>query len=116
MTVYIDDMYLYPMGEFKRGHRLYKMSHMIADSEKELHAFATKLGLHKKWYQGDHYDVTKGLRGVAINLGAVEITLQQCSAMSMLRGRDPNVKLADPAQAEALWAEARPSRRQKVPA
>lgn len=31
MTVYVDDMYLYPMGEFKRGPRTYKMSHMIAD-------------------------------------------------------------------------------------
>ena len=29
MTVYVDDMYLYSMGEFKRGPRTYKMSHMI---------------------------------------------------------------------------------------
>ena len=35
MTVYVDDMYLYPMGEFKRGPRTYKMSHMIADTAKD---------------------------------------------------------------------------------
>jgi hypothetical protein len=34
--------------------------------------------------------------------GAVEITLAQCSAMSMLRGRDPNKPLAKPEEAEAL--------------
>lgn len=106
MTVYVDDMYKYPMGEFRRGKRLMKMSHLIADTEAELHAFAAKIGVQRRWYQGDHYDVALQARKVATNLGAVEITLKQCSAMSMLRGRDPNKRLHDPATAEAAWAQA----------
>lgn len=33
------------------------ISHMVADSEKELHEFAKKIGLQRKWYQKQHYDV-----------------------------------------------------------
>jgi hypothetical protein len=99
MTVYVDDMYLYPMGQFQRGRFTYKMSHLIADTEAELHAMADAIGLPRKWYQGDHYDVNMTMRRKCIAAGAVEITLGQCSAMSMLRGRDPNAKLADPATA-----------------
>jgi hypothetical protein len=102
MTVYVDDMYRYPMGEFRRGKRLMKMSHLIADTEAELHAMAVKIGVARRWYQGDHYDVALQARKLAVSLGAVEITLAQCSAMSMLRGRDPNKPLAKPEEAEAL--------------
>jgi hypothetical protein len=81
MAVYVDDMWRLPMGQF-RGMR---MSHMIADTEDELHAMADKLGLKREWYQGDHYDVSKGVRGKAIAFGAREITVRQLSAMTMLR-------------------------------
>lgn len=87
------------------------MSHMIADTEAELHAMADKLGLKRSWYQGDHYDVAKAKRLEAIvKHGAVAVTLRQLSAMSMLRRRNPNEKLADPARAEELWAAERERR------
>lgn len=81
MTVYIDDMFRYPMGEFRRM----KMSHMIADVEDELHAMAARIGIKRQWYQGDHYDVSKSCRALAVRYGAVEIPLRTLSAMSMCR-------------------------------
>lgn len=97
VTVFIDDMYLYPMGQFGRM----KMSHMIATDEAELHAMAASIGIARKWYQGDHYDVALGRRSAAIVLGAVPITLRQCSAMCMIRRID-GVLPTDPEAAEQL--------------
>lgn len=75
MTVYIDDMYKYPMGQFGRM----KMSHMIADTEDELHDMAHKIGVARKWYQGDHYDICMSMRAKAVAFGAKEITLKELS-------------------------------------
>ncbi len=77
MTVYIDDMYRYAIGQFK-GMR---MSHMISDDEDELHHMATQLGLKRAWHQGDHYDVPLDARDKAVRLGAITITYRQASAM-----------------------------------
>jgi hypothetical protein len=76
MTVYVDDMYRFPLGRFGRM----KMSHMIADTESELHAMADKIGLARKWYQGDHYDISISLRTRAIQNGAQEITMRELAA------------------------------------
>lgn len=81
MTVFVDDMYLYPMGQF-RG---MKMSHMIATTEDELHAMADRIGLTRRWYQGDHYDVSISRRAVAIHYGATTVTMRQLGAMCMIR-------------------------------
>ena len=81
MTVYIDDMYRYTIGQF-RG---MKMSHMIADEEEELHLMAVRLGLRRAWHQGDHYDVPLDARFIAISLGVIEITYRQASAMRRRR-------------------------------
>lgn len=78
MVVYVDDMYKYPMGEF-RG---MKMSHMIADTEEELHEMAKKIGIARRWYQGDHYDIAMSKRALAIELGAVPITLRELAMKS----------------------------------
>lgn len=83
MTVYVDDMYKVPMGQFGRM----KMSHMIADTEDELHAFAARIGIARKWYQGNHYDISKGKRDLAIRLGARAISLRQLAAMAAMRRR-----------------------------
>ena len=80
MTVYVDDMYKYPMGEF-RG---MKMSHMIATDEEELHRMADTIGVRRKWYQGDHYDISLGMRVKAIEAGAVSIGLRDLSSMVMV--------------------------------
>lgn len=83
MTVYIDDMHLYPIGQF-RG---MKMSHMIADTEAELHAMADRIGVARRWYQGDHYDVALSKRALAVKAGAIEITYPQLGRMFYVHRR-----------------------------
>lgn len=80
MSVYVDDMYKYKMGEFKRNGRLYKMSHMIADTHDELVRMAMQIGVHPKWIQkggtrDEHFDVTMRARADAIKLGAIPMTM-----------------------------------------
>lgn len=83
MTVYVDDMYKHPLGEFGRM----KMSHMIADTEEELHEMADKIGVARRWYQGDHYDICLSKRAKAVEKGAVEITLRQLACYSFCLNR-----------------------------
>lgn len=94
MTVYVDDMHLYDMGKLYRM----KMSHMIADTETELHQMATKIGVKRKWYQGDHYDISKSKRAMAIRLGAVPISMRTLACMNFCRkveGKLPKLHLAE---------------------
>ncbi|MFO7778447.1 MAG: DUF4031 domain-containing protein [Nitriliruptoraceae bacterium] len=52
-------------------HRGRRFAHLVSDrSEAELHAFAARLGLQRRWYQGDHYDIPSEVRQRAIALGA----------------------------------------------
>lgn len=86
MVTYVDDMFKYPLGQFGRM----KMSHLIADTDEELHAMADKIGVARKWHQGpprhdSHYDIAMAMRAKAVAAGAVEITLRQCSAMTLCR-------------------------------
>ncbi len=49
------------------------MSHMIADTETELHQFAAILGINHKYFQPKsfpHYDVSQSKREAALRLGA----------------------------------------------
>lgn len=78
MTVYVDNMHTTAMGKFRHM----KMSHMICDDIDELHEMAEKIGVRRKWFQGDHYDVCMEMRDKAIKLGAVEISMRQLAAMS----------------------------------
>lgn len=96
MTVFVDDMYLYPMGQFRRM----KMSHMIAYSDDELHDMAARIGLRREWFQSDHYDVSMTCRARAIKLGAVPIALRTLAAMSSLMRM--GWATPDPATAEIL--------------
>lgn len=77
MPVYIDDMYRYRIGQF-RG---MQMSHLIADSDAELHAMAARIGMKREWFQGDHYDVPLARRELAVAAGAIEVTYRQAGAM-----------------------------------
>ncbi|MFT4074322.1 MAG: DUF4031 domain-containing protein [Asticcacaulis sp.] len=105
MTVYIDDMYRYAIGRF-RG---MEMSHMIADSEAELHAMALRIGMKREWYQGDHYDVPLPRRDQALTLGAVAVTWRQCGAMR--RRREIEGRCGIPEEAARWYAN---WRRQKT--
>ena len=73
MTVYVDDMYRYPMGRYGRM----KMSHMAADSDEELLAMVDRIGLARKYIQHGHFDVSMSLRTRAIEAGAKQITMRE---------------------------------------
>ena len=73
MAVYVDDAFAHgEWGRWRGG------GHMQADSATELHAFAGRLGIERRWFQSkpgrpehDHYDLTASKRAEAIALGAV---------------------------------------------
>ena len=98
MTVFVDDMYLYPMGKF----RTMKMSHMVATTDEELHAFAERIGVARRWFQRDHYDVSMSKRSRALDLGAHAVTLRQLGIMCMIRRRHGYLP-EDPIATEQLW-------------
>lgn len=50
------------------------MSHMLADTPRELHAMADRIGMARRWFQpasSPHYDVSQKRRLLAIAAGAV---------------------------------------------
>lgn len=56
-----------------------QVSHLVGDTERELHAFAALLGLHHSWFQQKpggipHYDLTPNKRAEAVKRGAKEIS------------------------------------------
>lgn len=77
MTVYVDNM------RAKYGRLI--MCHMLADTETEAHAMADAIGVARKWYQGDHYDIALSKRALAVAAGAVEITWREAGCMHMRR-------------------------------
>lgn len=63
--VYVDD--------YRARYGRMLMCHMIASTEKELHEMAQSIGVARRWYQGDHYDVCLKMRQRAIQRGAVAV-------------------------------------------
>lgn len=50
-------------------------SHLVSDTDyAELHEFAASLGIPRRAFQGDHYDIPEELRPQAIALGAHLVT------------------------------------------
>lgn len=88
VTVYVDDASIAATV----GRITSRWSHLIADDQNELHAFAARLGLRRAWFQDPtrtgrptarpgsraaenwHYDLTANKRVQAIRLGAVPIS------------------------------------------
>lgn len=88
MTVYVDDIGI----PARVGGLSGRWSHLIADTQDELHEFAARLGLKRSWYQDPtitgkpkatpgtraaetwHYDVTASKRLQAIKLGATPVS------------------------------------------
>lgn len=66
MTVYVDDMRA-PVGRMI-------LCHMVADTDTELHAMADEIGVSRRHYQHDHYDISLSKRKLAIDAGAKEVT------------------------------------------
>jgi hypothetical protein len=53
------------------------MSHMIADTEQELHDMAQVIGVKRKWFQNKasfpHYDICQNSKLKALENGAIEL-------------------------------------------
>lgn len=96
MTVYVDSARIPATVGRTRG----RWSHVTADTEEELHAFALRLGLQRSWFQGKcktrcapvgqpcphwHYDVTEPVRARALTLGAQQISLTELGALISAR-------------------------------
>ena len=61
-----------------RGRR---WAHLVSDeSYDELHRFAERLGLPRRIFQGDHYDVPTEIRVQAIRLGASAVSSRELLA------------------------------------
>ena len=76
MSVYVDDAMI-----VRKLHRWPgKWSHLVADSIEELHEFAAKIGMERKWFQDKripHYDLTKQRRDAAIAAGAIPLSKRE---------------------------------------
>lgn len=86
MAVYVDNFYITGAGNFGRM----KMSHMIADTRKELLDMCDKIGVQKKWIQDfdtprEHFDIAMAKRKLAIENGAIEINFRELAAMTSTR-------------------------------
>jgi len=58
-----------------RGRR---WAHLVSDeSYEELHAFAARLGIPQRAFQGDHYDIPADYREQAIALGALPVSSRE---------------------------------------
>jgi hypothetical protein len=58
-----------------RGRR---WAHLVSDeSYDELHRFAAQLGLPRRAFQGDHYDVPADYRELAVELGAEPVDARE---------------------------------------
>ncbi len=67
MTVLVDE----PIWPFRD--RLW--CHLVSDtSYDELHVLASQLGIPRRAFQGDHYDLPADLRDAAIALGALPVS------------------------------------------
>ena len=80
------------------------MCHMIADTEDELHAMADRIGVARRWYQGDHYDIALSKRAAAVAAGAVEITMREAGMMAGTRRRTG--RMPTPAEVPELYWQA----------
>ena len=80
MTVYLDDWrqaaHLGPVDD--------RWSHLVADTDEELHAFAERMGMRRAWFQDRpgrphhaHYDLPERARAEAVANGAVEVTWRE---------------------------------------
>lgn len=97
MTVYVDDARIEATVPNGRARHSSRWSHLIADTEEELHEFAQRLGLKREWFQRPkgfgsippkpesraaqnwHYDLTAPKRTQAVRMGAVAVTSREMS-------------------------------------
>lgn len=70
MAILVDPLREYP----EAGLRWVQWCHMVSDVDyDELHALAARLGIPRRGFQGDHYDLPAHVRERAVMLGAEEV-------------------------------------------
>ena len=91
MTVYVDN--------YNADHGRMVMCHMVADTQKELHEMASKIGVDRKWFQRrlsmpwrDHYDICLAKKKLAVRYGAIEITVSQLGKLLREKKREAKEK------------------------
>ena len=96
MAVLVDPLRDYPDA----GLPVTRWCHMVSDADfEELHAFAAQLGIPRRRFQGDHYDLHSALRARAMALGAIEVgTGELVLRMAGERGDRARARRARPAQ------------------
>lgn len=73
-------------------------AHLVSDtSHEELHAFAGQLGLPRRVFQGDHYDVPTDVREQALALGATAVPSRELLRRITAAGLRRPKRAADPA-------------------
>jgi hypothetical protein len=84
LTIYVDELKLYPGTGARFGGKGKWWCHMVTDGDiEELHAFANKIGLKREWFQGPpahnhpHYDLTESRQRAAVIAGAALVTSVQ---------------------------------------
>ena len=80
-------------------HRERWWGHMVSDvSYDELHVFATALGIPRRGFERDHYDIPEHLRPAAIALGARQVSSRELVTRLTNAGlRRPKHRPAPPA-------------------
>jgi hypothetical protein len=97
VTVYLDDWRqparLGPVDD--------RWSHLVADTDEELHAFVARLGMRREWFQDKpgrphhaHYDLPERARAEAVANGAVEVTWRDVGRMLRARRSSASVDAA----------------------
>lgn len=86
MTVYVDDM----RRRARVGRVDARWSHLLADTDEELHRLAAAIGLRRSWAQHpgtwrSHYDVTDAKRAQALRAGALAIGYRSPEAVELTR-------------------------------
>lgn len=81
-------------------------SHLVSDvSYDELHTFAADLGVPRRAFQGDHYDIPASLRERALALGAEPVRAREL----LTRLKAAGLRRAGPARRAGSAGPARPS-------
>ena len=77
MAVLVDPLREYPGTCLPFRH----WCHLVSDASfEELHAFADELGIPRRYFQGDHYDLPAHVRARALELGALPVTTRELLA------------------------------------
>ena len=90
--VYVDDMRA-PFGRLI-------MCHMVADSTAELLAMADRIGVRRRWLQKartrhEHFDICLAKRKLAVEKGAIEITVKDLGRRSLAARDAESIQLRE---------------------